>query len=88
MSKKYEYDPLTSLEELDNRVVSLASERWDLMKVIGTHFRKLRTEAGLSTCDISKRMKCSRPYISDLELGRRTWSQNSIIAYQKALKKQ
>lgn len=41
----------------------------------GYLFRQARKKAKLSLREMSRRLKVSAPYVSDLELGRRNWTQ-------------
>lgn len=51
----------------------------------GKEMRKLREASGLSLRRVAELMEFSAAYISDLELGRRDWSEKLIKAYEKAL---
>jgi transcriptional regulator with XRE-family HTH domain len=50
----------------------------------GTTLRKLRKSKHLSVREVARRMDLSAPYVSDLELGRRHWSEDLIENFQKA----
>lgn len=39
----------------------------------GLLMRKARIKAGISVRGMAKKLNCSAPYVSDLELGRRNW---------------
>ncbi len=53
----------------------------------GQEMRKRRLKAPRqSLTEVAGRMGFSKGYLSDLELGRRAWSGNLIMAYEKALK--
>lgn len=53
---------------------------------LGPIMRGLREEAGLSLRTVADRLGYSAAYVSDLELGRRAWSQDKQDNYRKALK--
>lgn len=40
--------------------------------------REARLKAGLSLREMARRLKMSAPYVSDLELGRRGWTEKKI----------
>lgn len=52
----------------------------------GGQMRALRKSAGLSLREVARRLDFSAAYISDLELGRRDWSEKLIKIYEKALR--
>jgi predicted transcriptional regulator len=52
----------------------------------GQEMRRKREAADRTLREVARRMELSAAYISDLELGRRAWSQRLITAYQKALR--
>lgn len=47
--------------------------------------RRLRQNKGISLRDMAKRMAISAPYLSDLELGRRDWTEEKIAAFKGVL---
>ena len=51
----------------------------------GKFWRMKRREATLSLREMSRRLKLSAPYVSDLELGRRNWSEKLEEKYQRVL---
>jgi transcriptional regulator with XRE-family HTH domain len=53
---------------------------------LGAHQRAMREKAGKSLRAIAAKMKVSAPYLSDLENGRRNWTEEKVEAYRKALK--
>ncbi len=52
----------------------------------GKQMRELREASGLSLRRVAELMEFSAAYVSDLELGRREWSDKLIRAYEKALR--
>ena len=54
---------------------------------IGSEMRALRNSARLTGREVSRRLKLSASYLSDLELGRRNWSGDLIERYTEACKK-
>jgi predicted transcriptional regulator len=54
--------------------------------LFGQQMRRLRKAASLSLREVARRAGFSAPYISDLEHGRRAWSENAVMKYQEALK--
>jgi len=52
---------------------------------IGTTMRETRTRRGMSLRCLATRMKISAPYLSDLELGRRSWTESRVLQFMKAL---
>lgn len=52
----------------------------------GAEMRKLREAADLTLREVARRLEFSAAYISDLELGRRDWSEGLIKAYRNALR--
>lgn len=56
--------------------------------LVGQEMRELRESNGVSLRDMAKRLELSAPYVSDLELGRRTgWNEELIKRYKAALNK-
>lgn len=53
---------------------------------IGAKMRESREKRGLSMREVARRMGYSAAFVSDLELGRRTWSQVAFQKYGEALK--
>lgn len=53
----------------------------------GAKIRKLREESGLSLRAVALEMAVSAPYLSDLELGRRGWSEERAQQCVDAIKK-
>ena len=51
----------------------------------GQNMSAFRRVAGISLREIARRMKLSAPYISDLEHGRRNWTQDKLESYRAAL---
>ncbi len=56
-------------------------------RVVGTEMRRLRLSKQLTQTDVAKRMRISKPYVSDLESGRRNWRDELVARYTKALNK-
>ena len=56
-------------------------------KATGKAIRKYREVEGISLREVARRMDVSAPYICDLELGRRPWSESKVAKYIKALRK-
>jgi transcriptional regulator with XRE-family HTH domain len=52
---------------------------------VGHEMRRLRKKKGIGLRDMAKRMDISAPYLSDLELGRRDWTEEKIAAFKGAL---
>lgn len=52
----------------------------------GQEMRKLRQASGLSLRRVAELMEFSAAYISDLELGRRDWSEKLIKSYERVLR--
>ena len=51
----------------------------------GADWRKKRKKSGLSQKDVAKKMKVSATFLSDLELGRRTWNDKHRTSFLKAI---
>lgn len=51
----------------------------------GQQLRNLRKKEGLSLRELARRMKVSVAYLSDLELGRRSWNNELMRRYLVAL---
>lgn len=47
--------------------------------------RRLRQNKGISLRDMAKRLSISAPYLSDLELGRRDWTEEKIEDFRSKL---
>ena len=54
---------------------------------VGRALRKLRVAASISLRDMARHLDLSPSYISDLELGRRTWREKLVTEYLKYLPK-
>lgn len=52
----------------------------------GKQMRATRTDAGKSLREVAATMGISAPYLSDMELGRRAWSSETITKFNTALK--
>jgi predicted transcriptional regulator len=55
-------------------------------KAVGSVLRNHRVVKGITQTSIADRMGLSKPYLSDLEHGKRAWRPSLIKAYEKALK--
>ena len=56
----------------DRKKIEKAKKEYQLTIIIfGQAFRKDRQKAGLSLGDVAERLNLSKPYLSDVELGRR-----------------
>ena len=55
------------------------------MKTLGQRIRELREEKDLSLREFAKKLNCSAPFISDIELGRRFPSDDVLEAMAKIL---
>lgn len=53
----------------------------------GQQLRTLREKAGISLRDMAKLLDISAPFLSDLELGRRDWSEKRIDQFMEAVRK-
>lgn len=54
-------------------------------RIIGAAMRVLRTRADVSLRDVATKMQVSAAYLSDLELGRRNWSEETQKSFHNAL---
>ena len=53
---------------------------------VGTALRRRRQAAGRTLNSTARRMGISGPYLSDLERGRRNWTEALIKRFEKAIK--
>lgn len=53
---------------------------------VGSELRRMRISKGVSQTLVAKRMKFSKPYVSDLEVGARNWRPALITRYLKAIR--
>ena len=53
----------------------------------GSLMRTARIKTGLSLREMARRLKQSPPYVSDLELGRRKWTQAKVDKWAEILLK-
>jgi len=51
----------------------------------GELLRAERKAAGLTQTFVAEKLKFCKAYVHDLEKGKRHWSREKIVAYQKAL---
>jgi predicted transcriptional regulator len=54
-------------------------------KTTGELMREARKQQRVTLREMARRLKWSAPYVSDLELGRRTWTQAKAERYRDAL---
>lgn len=52
---------------------------------LGAEFRRLRKEKNVSMNEMARRMKISAPYLSDLERGKRNWTQSLVERFTENL---
>ena len=51
----------------------------------GQMIRELRKKSDVSLRDMAAQMNLSAPFVSDMELGRRNWSEEKFESAQKAI---
>lgn len=51
----------------------------------GMAARRARVASGLSLREVARRMRLSAPFLSDLERGRRNWSERVMTSYRNAI---
>ena len=56
-------------------------------RMVGQQMRELREHNDVSVREVARRLNLSAPYVSDLELGRRSFNEELIERYKSALKK-
>lgn len=56
-------------------------------RMMGQQMRELREKKGVSGRELARRLGFSAPYVSDLELGRRSFNTALIQRYKQALNK-
>lgn len=56
-------------------------------RALGEDRRRYRIKHGISLREFAKEIKFSAPYVSDLELGRRPWSEQLIYKFEDALER-
>lgn len=52
---------------------------------VGAELRSLRETRGLSLEAVAKKLKLSLSYLSDLERGRRNWTEAKVARFRKAV---
>lgn len=52
---------------------------------IGHSMRRLRQRWGVSLREMARRLDISAPYLSDLELGKREWTEEKISTFRRKL---
>lgn len=57
-----------------------------VQRINGAHLRQLREASEVSLRELARRMELSAPYLSDLELNRRTCNAALYARYRKALR--
>lgn len=53
--------------------------------IAGQYHRAMRERKGKSLREVARMMKVTAPYVSDLERGRRNWTDERMEAYRKAV---
>jgi predicted transcriptional regulator len=53
---------------------------------VGSQMRARREAIGISLRELSRRVKWSATYVSDLELGRKLWTDRKVQRYVKGLR--
>jgi transcriptional regulator with XRE-family HTH domain len=66
--------------KLHTKLVEVVDDR-----ATGEDARKYRENKGVSLRSVAKQMGISAPYLSDLELGRRNWSQTLLVRFKDAV---
>jgi transcriptional regulator with XRE-family HTH domain len=66
--------------EMVSRTVSMIDHQ-----ATGQLARDARCAMGAPLREIARRLNCSAAYLSDLELGRRNWTQDKLSAFSAAL---
>lgn len=81
--------PLPVLEQTVNTYINRFSRPVTIIRIddvlLGLAMRDLRTHRGYSLRKLAHKMSISVPYLSDLELGRRKWSEAKIRDYIVAI---
>lgn len=67
--------------EADRRLREATQGTRTANRELGEALRFYREQRGISLRSIAKHLKCSAPYVSDCELGRRTFSDKHREAY-------
>jgi len=63
-------------------------EKWEFDdRALGADRRRYREKFGIDLRTFAKAIGFSAPYVSDLELGRRRWSEQLIYRFEAALEK-
>lgn len=60
-----------------------SGKEWDHL-VVGAEMRALRTKAELTLDALAAKLDFTKPYLSDLERGKRNWNDSLIAGYRKA----
>lgn len=53
---------------------------------LGAELRRRREAAGFSLREVARRMEVSAPFLSDLEHGKRNWTERTRDAFLEAIK--
>lgn len=70
-----------SLNDCEDAVIAAREKLASAWTVFGKTMRECREAKGLSLREVAKRIKVSAPYLSDVELGRRTMTDDNVEAY-------
>lgn len=52
----------------------------------GLRLRKLREKSGVSIREVARRLGIDNKYLSDMELGRRNWTEEKVERFLEAIK--
>lgn len=58
----------------------------DINATIGHHVRIARIARGMTITELAKRVGCTQPHMSRLELGQETWSAARLVAASDAVR--
>lgn len=72
------------LQDLQRREDQMQNFRQIVQMRVGSEMRAHRMQAGLSLRKLATRIKCSAPFLSDMELGRRRYTIEWIRKANKA----
>jgi len=73
------------LSELQSREATMRIVRMATHAEVGRAMREMRQSNGLSLRETAHRLKCSAPFLSDMERGRRGQTNEWIRKFKKAL---
>lgn len=74
------------LAELQSREATVKAIRTETHRNVGNVMYEMRKESGLSLRETARRLKCSAPFLSDMENGRRGQSIEWVRKLAKATK--